>query len=181
MATSLPVVLVEGEEYYEDERLKEWRAKDAPWKRIAFGEPDIFWRNKCPECGENANAILEEVTVKRYFDENRESEVFWDASQPHRDDDEGYVTLFCPDGHDWETRELVPGDHFGSNPNLVADPVEPAVPGGFLTALNKARWLATNKGDRDVHATREDLLVAIVEDLEGGIADLQRRAGEDGS
>jgi hypothetical protein len=67
----------------------------------------------CPECGEPAKILLEEVFVgaRLYLSEPGvyeyagESEVYWDTQEPVKDE-EGCHRLECPNFHRWLTKPL---------------------------------------------------------------------------
>jgi len=68
---------------------------------------------RCPECGELANAVLDEIRYCRAFitepdvsgevEYEGETDVNYDGQESMREDgkDFGRILLTCPDGHDW--------------------------------------------------------------------------------
>ena len=78
---------------------------------------------RCPECGQTAKGVIEEIIGCAEFtvNENDEAEytghteVWWDEQRTQKDSD-GRVRLVCPVGHVWfaeETEEPVTLDEAG--------------------------------------------------------------------
>ena len=68
---------------------------------------------RCPECGELAKGTAETVpgiALLDFDDDGNadysgETKVLWDSQETVCDED-GRVTLVCPDGHDWQAEML---------------------------------------------------------------------------
>lgn len=66
----------------------------------------------CPQCGEPANGILEQVQGRAHLEVNTktgaaeyggETEMFWDEQRPVLR--EGKAVLLCHNGHDWDATD----------------------------------------------------------------------------
>jgi hypothetical protein len=101
---------------------------------------------RCPECGELANAVMEEIRYCRALisepgpdgevEYSGGTDVNWDGQAPMREDG-GRILLTCPDGHDWlavasgEDISYGVTDPFAPRTSRVrSDPVTPTAPGG---------------------------------------------------
>lgn len=69
-----------------------------------------FIQNVCPECGEQAEDILERIAAHAAISLDEQSgeykyaggsEVDWDSQRP--DEVNGLMTLVCPNDHTWQT------------------------------------------------------------------------------
>jgi hypothetical protein len=87
-----------------------------------------FSKINCPECGERARGIIEQVmgcallndedNEDGTVDYSGETDVWWSEQIPIHDGD-GRVTLICPEGHEWQVEELDDSEPVVSDGDLV--------------------------------------------------------------
>lgn len=92
-----------------------------------------FECHKCPQCGEVAEATLEEINgwALLVFEEDGtadwegETKIDWNSQKTYEDPMSGEVSLRCPSGHTWQT-DMVTAE-FTTIPKAGPEPVREAV------------------------------------------------------
>jgi hypothetical protein len=110
--------VINNREWYEDARLKEWRAVDNPHERIPFDHDGSLYDNPtCPKCLKEATGTFAVLTSE--LDMRREGEVFYESGGVTYHDNmrpvsSGHVggvpqaVLICENEHQWNAGLILP-------------------------------------------------------------------------
>lgn len=110
-----------------------------------------FEHHKCPECGQVAEATLENLTgwALLVFDQDGvadwegETKVDWNSQETDEDPMTGEITLRCPDGHVWQT-DMVSAEFTTiptAEPEATKEPASIVKPRALIVVRGGCAWV----------------------------------------